>query len=135
MGSDEEILRTFGPDTRLMKTLEKDTTTDYESGLKEIYKKLRPGEPPTFDSAKSLLNSLFYDAKRYDLAHVGRYKYNKKLGISNRLVDVIAAEDVIDPNTGEIMVEAGDTISRSLGKTIENAGVDSVLVYGKSRKY
>ena len=133
MGSDEEILRTFGPDTRLMKTLEKDTTTDYESGLKEIYKKLRPGEPPTFDSAKSLLNSLFYDAKRYDLAHVGRYKYNKKLGISNRLVDVIAAEDVIDPNTGEIMVEAGDTISRSLGKTIENAGVDSVLVYGKSR--
>ncbi len=133
MGSDEEILRTFGPDSRLMKTLEKDTTTDYESGLKEIYKKLRPGEPPTFDSAKSLLNSLFYDAKRYDLAHVGRYKYNKKLGLSNRLVDVVSAEDVIDPNTGEIIVEAGEIISRKLGKVIENAGVNSVLVYGKSR--
>ena len=98
MGSDEEILRTFGPDMRLMKTLEKDTTVDYESGLEEIYKKLRPGEPPTLDSARSLLNSLFYDAKRYDLAHVGRYKYNKKLGLSDRLVDVDAAEDVIDPD-------------------------------------
>ena len=131
MGSDEEILRTFGPDMRLMKTLEKDTTVDYESGLEEIYKKLRPGEPPTLDSARSLLNSLFYDAKRYDLAHVGRYKYNKKLGLSDRLVDVDAAEDVIDPNTGEIIVEAGERISRELGKVIENAGVDAVTVHGK----
>lgn len=131
MGSDEEILRTFGPDMRLMKTLEKDTTVDYESGLEEIYKKLRPGEPPTLDSARSLLNSLFYDAKRYDLAHVGRYKYNKKLGLSDRLVDVDAAEDVIDPNTGEIIVEAGERISRELGNVIENAGVDAVTVHGK----
>ena len=132
MGSDEEILRTFGPDMRLMKTLEKDTTKDCESGLEEIYKKLRPGEPPTPDSARSLLNSLFYDPKRYDLAHVGRYKYNKKLGLADRLVDVDAAEDVIDPNTGEIIVEAGERISRALGKVIEDAGVLAVTVHGKT---
>ena len=132
MGSNEEIIETFGADSRLMKTLEKDTTTDYESGLKEIYKKLRPGEPPTVDSARSLLNSLFYDAKRYDLAHVGRYKYNKKLGLANRLVGVVAAEDVIDPNTGEILAEAGSTIGRDLGKVIENAGVHHVMAYGKT---
>jgi len=132
MGSNEEILDTFGADPRLMKTLEKDTTNDYESGLKEIYKKLRPGEPPTVDSAKSLLNSLFYDAKRYDLAHVGRYKYNKKLGLSNRLVNVVPSQDVIDPNTGEILAEKGQTISRALGKVIENAGVHFVMAYGKN---
>ena len=131
MSSNEEILNTFGPDPRLMKTLEKDTTNDYESGLKEIYKKLRPGEPPTVDSAKSLLNSLFFDAKRYDLSHVGRYKYNKKLGLSNRLINVIASEDVIDPNTGEILVEKGQKIDRTMGKTIENAGVEYVMVYGR----
>ena len=132
MGSNDEIIATFGADSRLMKTLEKDTTNDYESGLKEIYKKLRPGEPPTVDSARSLLNSLFYDAKRYDLAHVGRYKYNKKLGLANRLIDVVAAEDVIDPNTGEILVEKGGLITRAMGKVIENAGVHHVEAYGKT---
>ncbi|MGF6377019.1 DNA-directed RNA polymerase subunit beta [Clostridiales Family XIII bacterium PM5-7] len=130
IGSDKEILDIFGDDPRLLKTLEKDATTDYETGLKEIYKKLRPGEPPTVESAKSLLNSLFFDAKRYDLAKVGRYKYNKKLGLSNRLVDVTCAEDVIDPNTGEILVEKGEKISRQLGKQIENAGVEFVMAYG-----
>ena len=132
MGSNEEILNVFGADSRLMKTLEKDTTNDYESGLKEIYKKLRPGEPPTVDSAKSLLNSLFFDPKRYDLAHVGRYKYNKKLGLSNRLIDVIPTEDVVDPNTGEILVEAGIKISREMGKIIENAGVEYIMAQGKT---
>ena len=84
---------------------------------------------------RSLLNSLFYDAKRYDLAHVGRYKYNKKLGLSDRLVDVDAAEDVIDPNTGEIIVEAGERISRELGKVIENAGVGKLNFFiGKAPK-
>ncbi|WP_303857967.1 DNA-directed RNA polymerase subunit beta [Aminicella lysinilytica] len=132
MGSNEEILNTFGADERLMKTLEKDTINDYESGLKEIYKKLRPGEPPTVDSAKSLLNSLFFDAKRYDLARVGRYKYNKKLGLHNRLIDVVAAADVVDPNTGEILVEKGHNIDRDMGMTIENAGVEYVMGYGKT---
>ena len=131
ISSDKEIIDIFGEDERLLKTLEKDTTNDYESGLKEIYKKLRPGEPPTVDSAKSLLNSLFFDAKRYDLAKVGRYKYNKKLGLSNRLPEVVAAEDVIDPNTGEILAEAGQKISRSLAKQIENAGVEYVMAHGK----
>ncbi|MDD6043760.1 MAG: DNA-directed RNA polymerase subunit beta [Eubacteriaceae bacterium] len=131
MGSNVEIISTFGEDPRLLKTLEKDPTNDVESGLKEIYKKLRPGEPPTVESAKSLLNSLFFDAKRYDLAKVGRYKYNQKLGLSNRLVDAVAAEDVIDPNTGEILVEAGASISRDLAKQIENAGVEYVMAYGK----
>ena len=131
IGSDREIIEIFGEDNRLLKTLEKDTTNDYESGLKEIYKKLRPGEPPTVESARSLLNSLFFDPKRYDLAKVGRYKYNKKLGLSNRLPDTIAAEDVIDPNTGEILAEKGQKISRSLAKQIENAGVDYVMAYNR----
>ena len=106
-GTNQEIIDIFGEDTRLMKTLEKDATDNFEDGLKEIYKKLRPGEPPTVDSAQQLLNALFFDAKRYDLAKVGRYKYNKKLAISTRLAGTVAAEDVIDPNTGEIIIEAG----------------------------
>ena len=131
IGSNAEIIEMFGEDPRLLKTLEKDPTTDEESGLKEIYKKLRPGEPPTVESAKSLLNSLFFDAKRYDLAKVGRYKYNQKLGLFNRLVDTVAAEDVIDPNTGEILVEAGGKIDTVLARQIENAGVEYVVVFGK----
>ena len=131
IGSNAEIIEIFGEDPRLMKTLEKDPTTDEESGLKEIYKKLRPGEPPTVDSARSLLNSLFFDAKRYDLAKVGRYKYNQKLGLYNRLVDTVAAEDVIDSNTGEILVEAGGAINAELARQIENAGVEYVMAHGK----
>lgn len=129
IASDKEIIDIFGPDERLLKTLEKDSTTDYESGLREIYRRLRPGEPPTVDSAKSLLNSLFFDPKRYDLAKVGRYKYNKKLGLANRLVDATVAEDVIDPSTGEILVEKDGKVSRALAKTIEDAGVNYVMVY------
>ena len=132
LGSNEEILETFGNDPRLNKTLEKDPTNNTVSGLKEIYKKLRPGEPPTEDSARSLLNSLFYDPKRYDLAKVGRYKYNKKLGLAGRLVDVVAAEDVINENTGEILVEEGQKINRALAKEIENAGVKYVMARAKT---
>ena len=132
ISSNEEILSIFGADERLMKTFEKDTTTDTESALKELYKKLRPGEPPTVESARSLLNSLFYDSKRYDLSNVGRYKYNKKLGIHDRLENAVSAQDVIDPNTGEILVSAGETISREMAMTIEDAGVDFVMVVGKT---
>ena len=128
-GSDEEIIEIFGNDSRLLKPLEKDTATNYEEGLKEIYKKLRPTEPPTVESARSLLNSLFFDPKRYDLAKVGRYKYNKKLGLSNRIVGVVAADDVIDPNTGEILVEKDQKIDRDLAVAVENAGVESLYVY------
>ena len=129
-GTDKEIIDMFGNDDRLIKTMEKDPTDNYEDGLKEIYKKLRPGEPPTVESAQSLINALFFDAKRYDLAKVGRYKYNKKLGIASRLQNVIAAEDVLDPNTGEILVEAGQKIKRDMALAIENAGVEYVMGYG-----
>ena len=132
--TDEEIIEIFGEDERLRNTLEKDTTENKEEGLKEIYKKLRPGEPPTVESAQSLLDSLFFDAKRYDLAKVGRYKYNKKLGLHSRIVNCIAAEDVTDPNTGEILVEQDQAISRDLAEQIENAGVKSVLVYAKNEE-
>ena len=129
-GSDQEILDIFGEDARLKKTLEKDTAANHEEGLKEIYKKLRPTEPPTVESARALLNSLFFDPKRYDLAKVGRYKYNKKLGLSQRINGVVAAEDVINPETGEIMAEKGQRIDRQLAVDIENAGVQYIYAYG-----
>ncbi|MBR5516404.1 MAG: DNA-directed RNA polymerase subunit beta, partial [Firmicutes bacterium] len=129
-GSDQEILDIFGEDARLKKTLEKDIATNVDEGLKEIYKKLRPTEPPTVESARALLNSLFFDPKRYDLAKVGRYKYNKKLCLSNRINGVIAAEDVINPETGEIMAEKGQKIDRQMAVAIENAGVQYIYAYG-----
>ncbi|MDD4122456.1 MAG: DNA-directed RNA polymerase subunit beta, partial [Eubacteriales bacterium] len=132
--TDEEIIDIFGEDKRLRKTIDKDPTKNYEEGLKEIYKKLRPGEPPTVDSAKALLDSLFFDPKRYDLAKVGRYKYNKKLGLSNRIVGCVAAENIIDPNTGEILVEKDAKISREAGFQIENSGVKYILAYSKNEE-
>ncbi len=132
--TDQEIVDILGEDDRLHKTIEKDPTKNYEDGLKEIYKKLRPGEPPTVESAKSLLDSLFFDPKRYDLAKVGRYKYNKKLGLSNRIIGCVAAEDVIDPNTGEILVEKNTKINRETGFKIENAGVKFVHAYSKTEE-
>ncbi len=130
LNSDADLLRVFGQDPRLIKSIEKDPVDNFEDGLREVYRRLRPGEPPTVESARSLLGSLFFDPKRYDIAKVGRYKYNKKLCLSARLEGAVAAEDVVDPNTGEILVSAGETISLEKGKEIENAGVWSVLVHG-----
>ncbi len=130
-GTNQEIIDLFGDDVRLMRTLDKDTTDSTEEGLKEIYKKLRPGEPPTVESAKSLLDSLFFEPKRYDLAKVGRYKFNKKLGLSQRISGCVAADDVFDPNTGELLVEKDQKIDRILAVQIENAGVKTVFVYDK----
>ena len=127
-GTNEEILDMFGPDERLIKTLGKDTTSNYEDGLKEIYKKLRPGEPPTVESAKSTIDSLFFDAKRYDLAKVGRYKYNKKLDLVSRITGLKAAEAVENEETGEIYAEAGEVITREVAKEIENSGITYVWV-------
>ncbi|NLD19900.1 MAG: DNA-directed RNA polymerase subunit beta [Clostridiales bacterium] len=127
MASNQEIIDFFGEEPRLLRTLEKDTTTSYEEGLKDIYKKLRPGEPPTVESARSLFDSMFFDPKRYDLAKVGRYKYNKKLGLFNRIVGSITDEDVIDPNTGEILAEKGQKIGKVLARQIENAGVEYIM--------
>ena len=130
LNSDADLLRVFGQDPRLIKSIEKDPVDNFEDGLREVYRRLRPGEPPTVESARSLLGSLFFDPKRYDIAKVGRYKYNKKLCLSARLEGAVAAEDVVDPNTGEILVSAGETISLEKGREIENAGVWSVLVHG-----
>ena len=129
LNSDADILRVFGQDHRLIKSLEKDPVDNFEDGLRDVYRRLRPGEPPTVESARSLLGSLFFDPKRYDIAKVGRYKYNKKLCLSARLEGAVAAEDVADPNTGEILVSKGETISLEKGREIENAGVWSVVVY------
>ncbi|WP_202081231.1 DNA-directed RNA polymerase subunit beta [Caldalkalibacillus salinus] len=113
-GSDQEILNLFGEDEYIRNTLEKDNTDSTEKALIEIYERLRPGEPPTVDNAKSLLESRFFDPKRYDLANVGRYKINKKLHIKNRLFNQRLAETLIDPETGEILAEAGQQIDRRL---------------------
>ena len=129
-GSNQEIIDIFGEEPRLLKTLEKDTTTNYEEGLKEIYKKLRPGEPPTVESSQSLFNSMFFDPKRYDLAKVGRYKYNKKLGLYNRIAGNVAADDIIDPNTGEILAEKDQKIDKDLARQIENSGIEFVMIKG-----
>ena len=131
MSSNEEILAIFGNDERLVKTLEKDTTKNSAEGLKELYKRLRPGDPPTVENARAMLTALLFDERRYDLAKVGRFKYNRKLGIHDRLVDAVAAEDIIDPNTGEILVEKNQTISREMAMVIEDAGVAVAYVYSK----
>lgn len=132
--TDAEILELFGEDERLMRTLEKDSSKSQEEGLLEIYKKLRPGEPPTVDNAKSLIDSLFFDPKRYDLAKVGRYKYNKKLGIANRISGQKAAVNIVNPYTGELYVEEGHKIDREMAITIENAGIKSVDVISEEEK-
>ena len=127
-GSDQELLDYFGEEERLKATIEKDNTKTKEEALLEIYKRLRPGEPPTVDSAVSLIDSLFFDAKRYDLSRVGRYKFNKKLAINLRLANQVAAVDVVNPETGEIMVEQGQKISREMAEEIQNVGINSVDV-------
>ncbi|GAB6168960.1 DNA-directed RNA polymerase subunit beta [Clostridium carnis] len=132
-GSDQELLDYFGEDERFKATIEKDNTKTKEEGLLEIYKRLRPGEPPTVDSAVSLIDSLFFDAKRYDLSRVGRYKFNKKLALNLRLVNQVAAVDIVNPQTGEIMVEQGEKISRTLAEEIQNIGINSVDILVEDR--
>lgn len=129
LSTDKDIIEVFGEDPRLLKTIEKDATTSNVEGLKGIYKTLRPGEPPTQESAFSLIRSFLFDSKRYDISNVGRFKYNKKLGLSSRLENVISAEDVISPSTGELLAEKGSVITKDIALKIENAGVWSVLAY------
>ena len=126
IGTDAEIIELLGEDERLSATLEKDNTNTVEEGLIEIYKKLRPGEPPTVESASSLINALFFDPKRYDLAKVGRYKFNKKLAICYRIMNRVAARDIVNPETGEVFVKAGETIGYNVAKDIQNAGINVV---------
>ncbi|HZK37959.1 MAG TPA: DNA-directed RNA polymerase subunit beta [Clostridia bacterium] len=133
-GSDVEIKELLGEDERLSITLEKDNTETTEDALLEIYKKLRPGEPPTVENAKSLLETLLFDPKRYDLAKVGRYKFNKKLSLSNRIMGKKAAANIIDPNTGEVLVEEGARIDRDTSIMIQDLGINEALVYTEDNK-
>ncbi|MEG1971884.1 MAG: DNA-directed RNA polymerase subunit beta, partial [Oscillospiraceae bacterium] len=128
VSTDEEIIELFGDNDILKNTLEKDTIKTVNEALQEVYRKLRPGEPPTVDSAKSHLNSLFFDARRYDMSRVGRYKYNKKLAIALRITDREIAAPIIDPMTGEILYEAGTVLTRDDAVRVENCGVDSVVL-------
>ncbi len=128
-GTDEELFGLFGDDERIRQTIQqKDTTKNREEALLEVYKKLRPGEPPTVESAETHLNNLFFDAKRYDLSRFGRYKFNKKLGVANRIVGHKLAGAVIDTFTGEIIAEEGTVVTTELGAQIEQAGVMEVLL-------
>ena len=127
-GTDAEIIELFGEDDRLMRTMEKDTTKTVEEGLLEIYRKLRPGEPPTVESAKSLITNLFFDPKRYDLARVGRYKFNKKLALAARITGHVSAETIIDKETGELLVSEGETITREIAAILEKANVNAITL-------
>ena len=128
IGTNAEIKELFGEEPKILKTLEKDTATNYQEGLKKLYEKIRPGEPLSVDSAESLINSMFFDARRYDLAKVGRYKFNKKLMLRNRIAGHRLAQDVLDPSTGEILFEAGVRLTKEQADAIQNAAVPYVYV-------
>ena len=132
-GSDAEILELFGEEPKIVATIQKDPVHTYEEGLLELYKKIRPGEPLAVESAESLIMSMFFDPRRYDLAKVGRYKFNKKLMLRNRIAGHVLAEDVIDPTTGEVIAEAGTQVSRELADTIQNAAVPYVMIQTEER--
>ena len=127
-GTDAQITELFGEDERLLATIEKDTTTNTEEGLLEVYRKLRPGEPPTVESAQSLLTNLFFDPKRYDLARVGRYKFNKKLRLANRICGFVSAQTIADPDTGELIVAEGDVITKEIAHALEKAQVNDIVL-------
>ena len=131
VGTNREIIELFGEEPKLIDTMSKDASENYQDGLLELYKKIRPGEPLSVDSARSLLNSMFFDPRRYDLAKVGRYKFNKKLMFRNRLNGKILAKDVVDMTTGEVIAQAGATLDKELCDRIQNTGCLSVMVKGR----
>ncbi|CUQ10602.1 DNA-directed RNA polymerase subunit beta [Hungatella hathewayi] len=133
-GTNAEIIELFGEEPKLLASFGKDTSDNYQDGLLELYKKIRPGEPLSVDSAESLLNSMFFDPRRYDLAKVGRYKFNKKLHFKNRIVGHVLSEDVVDTTTGEILATAGTTVDKQLAVDIQNAAVPYVWVEGLERR-
>ncbi len=134
-GTNAEILELFGEEPKLLASLGKDTSDNYQDGLLELYKKIRPGEPLSVDSAESLLNSMFFDPRRYDLAKVGRYKFNKKLNFKNRLKGHTLAEDAVDTETGEVIAGAGVVLDQKQAEAIQNAGIPFVYVQGPDRNY
>ena len=132
LSTNDRIREFFNDDNCIAATLEKDTTTDYESGLLEIYRRLRPGEPPTLESAETHFNNIFFNERTYDLTRVGRYKYNKKLALAARLAGHVLTRPVANPLTGELMADAGERISREKAKALQNAGVSCVYVKVRS---
>ena len=128
LGTDQEILDFFGDDDRMRATIEKDTCKTMEEGLFEIYRKLRPSEPPTIESAQAHIHGLFFDPRRYDLSRVGRYKYNKKLRLEGRLVGQVLAQPVANPSTGEVMGEPGQTVTKEMADAMDDAGVMVAVV-------
>ena len=135
VGTNQEIIDLFGEEPKIMATLSsnKDVSDSYQSGLLELYKKIRPGEPLAVESAESLINAMFFDPRRYDLAKVGRYKFNKKLALKNRITGFALAEDVVDETTGEIIAEADTMVTEDLAQKIQNAGVAAVYVQTEER--
>ena len=128
IGTNDEIREVFGDEPKIEASFAKDTAENYQEGLLELYKKIRPGEPLSVESAESLINAMFFDPRRYDLAKVGRYKFNKKLSFRNRIKNQILAADVVDPSTGEILAAAGDKVNLELADTIQNAAVPFVYI-------
>ncbi|GHU42855.1 DNA-directed RNA polymerase subunit beta [Clostridia bacterium] len=134
IGTDQEILDLFGEEPKIVASLAKDVATNYQEGLLELYKKIRPGEPLTVESAEGLVTSMFFDPRRYDLAKVGRYKYNKKLAFRNRLRGKVLAADVVDQNTGEILAEKGTKLGRDKAQEIQNAAIPYVWIEGEEER-
>ena len=133
LGSNVEITDLFGEEPKILRSIEKDTSNNYEEGLLELYKKLRPGEPLSVESAENLIKSMFFDARRYDLAKVGRYKFNKKLAMKNRIVGFVLSENVVDFSTGEIMFEVGTSVTEEIANQIQNAAVPYVMIQAEER--
>ncbi len=135
LSSNEQIKAFFGEEEKILRTMEKDTVTNnHDEGLLEVYKKLRPGEPPTVDSALSYINNLFYDEKRYDLSKVGRYKYNKKLALGARISGHILSQSVVNPSTGEIIAEAGETVTKEKAIEIQASGQNTVYLKDEDKE-
>ena len=133
VSSNAEIVELFGEEPKILASFTKDTSTNYQEGLLELYKKIRPGEPLAVENAESLIMSMFFDQRRYDLAKVGRYKFNKKLALRSRIRNQILAEDVVDPSTGEILAEKGTTVTLELADKIQNAAVPYVWIQTEER--
>ena len=133
IGTNQEIIDLFGEEPKILASFGKDVATNYQEGLLELYKKIRPGEPLSVESAESLITAMFFDPRRYDLAKVGRYKFNKKLMLRNRISGHVLSETVVDPNTGEILAEAGELVDRETADTIQNAAVPYVWIQSEER--
>ena len=133
IGTNQEIIDMFGEEPKILASISKDTSDNYQDGLLELYKKIRPGEPLAVESAESLINAMFFDPRRYDLAKVGRYKFNKKLAFKNRIKNWPLAEEVVDTTTGEIIAEAGTVVTEQLANDIQNAAVPYVFIQTEER--